>query len=75
MTLSSSGMDSYAIQAIDEPAVVVLKFFHSKDIDQHDPRRLPSQQDLSTNLRINSVCSFLSFSPWYQRMIIRAFIV
>jgi hypothetical protein len=68
MILSDSGMNSYAIPAIDEPAVVVLKFFHSKDISQHDPRRLPGQKDLSTNLRINSVCSF-PFTPLFQHCV------
>jgi hypothetical protein len=56
----SGGLDSYAIPPTGQPSVMTFEFFHSKDRRKRDPLKLPQRGELSTDLRIISVCSFRS---------------
>jgi hypothetical protein len=56
MVVSESGMDSYAIPATDQPSVLTFEFFHSKNPHKRDPLLLPECGDVSSDLRIVSVC-------------------
>lgn len=57
MVVNESGMDSYAIPATDKPSILTFEFFHSKNTLERDPLMLPERGDLSSDLRIVSVCS------------------
>ena len=56
MVIKDKNMCSYDIPAIDQPSAVVFEFFHSKNRRRRDPILLPVKKDLSTDLRIASVC-------------------
>jgi hypothetical protein len=56
MVIKDKNMCSYDIPAIDQPSAVVFEFFHSKNRHRRDPVLLPVKRDLSTDLRIASVC-------------------
>ena len=56
MVVNESGTDSYAIPATDQPSVLTFGFFHSKNPHKRDPLLLPECGDVSSDLRIVSVC-------------------
>ena len=56
MVIRDKNVCSYDIPAIDQPSAVVFEFFHSKNKYRRDPILLPAKKDLSTDLRISSVC-------------------
>ena len=60
MVVTGGEANSYAIQAVDEPTVVLLDFFHSRNTRRRDPLGLPGKGDTSDNLRVSTVCRFSS---------------
>lgn len=58
MLVDGSGANSYTIQTVDEATVLVLEFFHSRNIHRRDPLDLPGEGDVSRNLQVSSVCLF-----------------
>lgn len=58
MVVNESGMDSYAMPAIDQPTLLTFEFFHSRITHKHDPLMLPEDGDFSSDLRVISVRSF-----------------
>jgi hypothetical protein len=56
MMLDGNDAHSYAIPSADEPTVVMLEFFCSRNRRRNDALQLPHRGDLSSNIRITSVC-------------------
>lgn len=63
MVVNESGMDSYAVPATDQPSALTFEFFHSRNPRKRDPLMLPEHGNLSSSLRVMSVCSLLSLAP------------
>jgi len=52
MAVRDSGTMSLAIQAVENPVVVVVECFHSGDKRKDDPVLLPARNDLNSKLRV-----------------------
>ena len=53
-----SESDALALPSTEDSYVLVVETFHSKNRARKDPRKLPGFKDLSTNLRVITVCFF-----------------
>ena len=63
MTVDGSDSDSLALPSAEDAYVLVIEAFNSSNRARKDPRKLPGFKDLSTNLRVITVCTSHDHSP------------
>ena len=71
MVADGSESDALALPGTEDSYVLVVETFHSKNRARKDPRKLPGFKDLSTNLRVITVCFFLFISVSCVHMVPR----
>ena len=63
MTVDGSDSDSLALPSAEDAYVLVIEAFNSSNRARKDPRKLPGFKDLSTNLRVITVCTCHDHPP------------